>query len=232
MSRFCFWHGGGRPRIEFLGYLLQDNSVSPFSSKTFSGVNIGQASPDRELIFTYFVESTSAYVFGGITVDGSGATIRQSASNVGGSNVITVGMSHIHLPTGGPASVSISFDRNVKSLSIGVYCVYNREFVGSDNVDYKFASSGSSSTSAVLSGIDIQRDGFVVSIFGPRASASGLSLSGSPFGLDAIADIDSSGSQVPVGMAHAGVQDESVTGASLTWAWTTARPYVTAAWVF
>lgn len=234
MSRFGFWHGGGKPTIEFLGYLNQNNGSGNFSSKTFTGVNFGAESGDREIFLSMCI-GNSAYTqrtISSITVGGySPSAIGTSPSSASSTNTQT-NIAIFHAPLGTSGNIPVSFSGNIASLLIGVYRVTGRSVVGATHVDHAATISAALVSSSTLNGIDIPNGGFALTTITPRDPASGCSITGSGFLVDASVNAQSSGGAIERGIGHCPVLDSAVSSGSATWSWSGSSYAVASAWVF
>lgn len=232
MSRFGFWHGGGLPQVQFLGYLLQDNGVGNFNSKTFTGVSLGGEAADREFVMAICV-GNSGFVqmsITNITVNGySYSNIGTSPSTASAIN-FSVMSAVVPAPLGSSGDVKIDFSGNIASLAIGLYSVKGRNNIGANHIGYgNFSSSGLVST-VNMSGIDIPQFGFAISCITPVGSS--IDISGAGFATDARPYLSPSGG-IYGGMAHAGAIDFDLTGGGAVWSQPGSTSRVAAAlWVF
>lgn len=231
MSRFGFWHGGGLPKIEFIGYLLQDNSGGSFSSKTWTGAALGDAASDREIFLAITHGSPGSQTVTSVTIGGVTASLGTGA---GGASVgKSIRSAWAFVPSGTTGNVAITFSGNVPTVMIGVYRVVGRPVVGASHVDFDSTSAASGASSATVSGINIPSGGFSIGCLAIyQNSASAPSLSGSPFVSDAVVNVQSSGAPIYHAITHCPVQDNAITGASVSWSWGSNEAMVAGVWTF
>lgn len=231
MSRFGFWHGGNRPQIEFLGYVLQNNGGASFSSKIFSGVPFGDPASDREIFLAITHGSPGSQTVTSVTIGGVTASLGTGA---GGASVgKSIRSAWASVPSGTTGNVAITFSGNVPTVMIGVYRVVGRPVVGASHVDFDSTSAASGASSATVSGINIPSAGFSIGCLAIyQNSASAPSLSGSPFISDAVVNVQSSGAPIYHAATHCPVQDIAITGASVSWSWGSNEAMVAGAWTF
>lgn len=230
MSRFSFWHGGGRPTVEFLGYLVRNNGGGSSSSVTFSGVNFGAPQADREIVLTISHGSPGSQTVSSANVGGVSAALGAGA---GGASIgASVRCAYVQAPVGTSGNVSLTFSGNVPYVVVGVFRITGRTHAGAAPVDFSSTFSGSGSSTSVLSGIDVPENGFAVSCLAIGSASAPPTVSGAPFSLDAVGNVQSGGSPVYHGIAHCPVQEAAIANATLTWGIGASRPHVSAAWVF
>lgn len=231
MSRFGFWHGGNRPKVEYIGYLLQDNSGGSYSSKTWTAASLGDPASDREIIFAISHASPGSQTITSVTIGGVAATLGSAA---GGAAIgKAIGSAWAHVPSGPTGDVTITFSGNVSTVMIGVYRVVGRPVVGASHVDFDSTSAASGASSATVSGINVPSGGFSIGCLAIyQNSASAPSLSGSPFVSDAVVNVQSSGSPIYHAVTHCPVQDIAITGASVSWSWGSNEAMVAGVWTF
>jgi len=231
MSRFGFWHGSGLTKIEFIGYLLQDNSGGSFSSKTWTGAALGHAASDREIFLAITHGSPGSQTITSVTVGGIAASLGTAAGGAAIGKAIRSAWAHV--PSGNTGNISITFSGNISTVMIGVFRVVGRPVVGASHVDFDSTSAGSGASSATVSGINIPSAGFSIGCLAIyQNSASAPSLSGSPFISDAVVNVQSSGSPIYHAITHCPVQDIAITGASVSWSWGSNGAMVAGVWTF
>lgn len=231
VSRFAFWHGGNRPKVEFIGYLLQNNGGGSFSSKTWTGATLGDAASDREIILAISHASPGSQAITSVTIGGIAATLGSAAGGAAIGKAIGSGWAHV--PSGATGDVTITFSGNISAVLIGVFRVTGRPVVGAGHVDFDYTSAGSGASSATITDIDIPDGGFAVGCLAIyQNSASAPSLSGAPFVDNAVVNVQSSGAAIYHAITHCPVQEAALANASLTWSWGSNEAMVAGAWVF
>ena len=231
VSRFGFWHGGNRPKVEYIGYLLQNNSGGSYSSKTWTGAILGDPASDREIIFAISHNSPGSQTITSVTIGGVAATLGSAA---GGAAIgKSIGSAWAHVPTGATGDVTITFSGNISTVLIGVFRVTGRPVIGASHVDFDSTYAGSGASSATITDIDLPDAGFGVGCLAIyQDSASVPSLSGAPFIDDAVVNVQSVGAAIYHSITHCPVQEGAAPDETITWSWGSNEAMVAGVWVF